>query len=168
MDKATHKPLAITKVDLLVRGAAGFEVVASVLTDTTGSFMFQNLYPRQYAVSAFYKMKSGTTYLPVHIADGLGRNEIDSNINVLAGKNYHTVFYLMVTCPYEKTKHMDCCPNCNKKDKVKPILWGLPSVDVNGNWVVKGKDRNEYYMGGCSPDIWCNPSKHCERCKIDF
>lgn len=97
-------------------------------------------------------------------ADVLGRSDTDSSFTLSLGQTYSHTFHLLISCPYDKTKDLDFCPNCKKSDMVQPIFWGLPAYDVNGNSNV---DDN-YYFAGCSPDIWCNPTKHCKRCNINF
>jgi hypothetical protein len=168
LDLTTKKPLAGAQVQLQIGTDKNHEVVATTTTDTTGSFVFENVKPEQYSLSCFYKMSYDKTNLPNEVLDNLGRSDIDSNVNVVSGQSYHRDFYLQVACPYDKTKDQDYCPVCKKKDMVQEIFWGLPVYDSNGKCVVKGKDISEYYLGGCSPDLWCNPTKHCKRCNIDF
>ena len=179
LDITTQKPIAGANVNLLSKitekNVAGlknnsdsaYKTVAAVTTDTSGTFIFQNINWGQYSLSCFYKMNSEKMFLKLAVFENFGRNDIDTNFNVQQGKNYVHTFYLMVACPYDKTKDLDYCPNCTKKDMVQPILWGLPVLDDDGNWL-SGKNIDDYYLGGCEPDIWCNPTKHCNRCNIDF
>jgi hypothetical protein len=170
LDITTKKPLAGAKVDLLLKTVTdkNYEIVTTTTTNATGNFIFQNIKSQEYSLACFYKMPSDRSYLPKEVLDNLGRSEFDSNINVLSGKTYEQIFYLMVACPYDSTKDQDYCPICKKKDMVKPILWGLPVYDNDGKCIINGKDISEYYLGGCEPDMWCNPTKHCKRCCIDF
>ncbi len=168
LDLTTKRPLAGAKVELQIGVDKNHETIASTTTDTTGIFVFENIKPKQYSLSCFYKMNYDKTNFPKEVLDNLGRYEIDSNFNVLVGQTYNHKFYLMVSCLYDSTKGQDFCPVCKKKDMVQPILWGLPVYDNNGKCVINGKDVSEYYLAGCSPDWWCNPTKHCKRCNIDF
>ncbi len=50
------------------------------------------------------------------------------------------------------------CPKCDSSEKVRKILWGMPSGDV---------DLDEYYIGGCL--IEPNPAKYiCIACDYEF
>lgn len=104
------------------------------------------------------------------IAQYTGRYGVDSNIVISAVQTYIHNFNLLVTCPYDKTKNQAYCPVCKKTDMVQPILWGLPVLDINGKYISNGKeeDLDKYYIGGCSPDMFCNPAKHCKCCNADF
>ena len=48
------------------------------------------------------------------------------------------------------------CPLCNKRDMVKPILYGL---------LMKPPDNNKFHEGGC---IVRKSKWYCEREKIEF
>jgi hypothetical protein len=168
LDLTTKKPLAFAKVKLQTGKDKNHDIVATTITDSTGVFVFENINPGIYSLSCFYKMPYDKARLPKEIVDNSGRYDIDSNLNMLAGQTYHHNFYLLADCPYDKTKDQDYCPLCKKKDMVQEILWGLPVCGKDGKWIVRGKDINAYYLGGCSPDLWCNPAKHCKRCNIDF
>lgn len=167
-DLTTNTPIAGAKVELQIGTDKNHKTIATTTTDTTGTFIFGNIKPNQYSLSCFYKMNYDKTNLPKEVLDNLGRYEIDSNFTVLSGQTYNHKFYLMVNCPYDSTKDQDYCPVCKKKDMAQEIFWGLPVYDTDGKCIVKGKDISEYYLGGCSPDLWCNPTKHCRRCNIDF
>jgi hypothetical protein len=50
------------------------------------------------------------------------------------------------------------CPKCESQEKVRKILWGMPSEDV---------DLDEYFIGGCLMDS--NPAKYiCIACDYEF
>jgi hypothetical protein len=168
LDLSTKKPVAGAKVDLQFKNGDNYKVVETAITDTTGSFIFKNINPQHYSLNCFYKMKASKINLPKEFPDNLGRSETDSNFNVSAGSSYTHTFYLMITCPYDITRDQDYCPFCKKRDMVQPIFWGSPIFDKNGSYIAKGEDLSKYHLGGCSPDIWCRPAKHCNRCSIDF
>lgn len=135
-----------------------YKIIKETKTDSFGKYSFTSLTPKIYNIVADYPM-------PESEFGGYGtRQEIDSNINIKAKTNYFKTFYLMVTCPYDKTKNQLFCPNCKKEDKVVPIIYGLPVWDENGN-INGGK---EYHPGGCVSDLYCRPTKHCKRCDKGF
>ena len=50
------------------------------------------------------------------------------------------------------------CPKCGNPEKVRKILWDMPSEDV---------DLDEYFIGGCVMDP--NPAKYiCIACDYEF
>jgi rubredoxin len=50
------------------------------------------------------------------------------------------------------------CPRCESREKVRKILWGMPSEDV---------DLDEYFIGGCVMDP--NPARYiCIACDYEF
>ncbi len=137
-----------------------YKILEQTKTDSLGKYSFVSLVPKIYNIVADFPMQKSEF-------GGYGvRQEIDSNINIKAKTNYYKIFYLMITCPYDKTKNQLFCPNCKKADKVVPILFGLPLPDKNGD--IDGKSLEEYHLGGCFVDSYCNPTKHCNRCNKDF
>lgn len=161
LDMTTEEPLAGTKVDLhSVPDNAG---IATAITDSSGHFAFQNIKAGNYFLSCFYKMTTERKYLQ-EVAAILGRSDIDSSFILSSGHTYRHTFHLLVYCPYEKTKDLFVCPQCRKSDRVQSIFWGLPVYDING----RSNVPDNSYLAGCSPDEWCNPTKHCKRCDINF
>jgi hypothetical protein len=63
------------------------------------------------------------------------------------------------TCKYLKSINNKNCPNCNKQDKVIPILYGLIAET--------GKNKKKYKAGGCVVSD-CQPNWFCERDKLEF
>ena len=135
-----------------------YKIIKETKTDSSGNYSFKTLTPKIYNIAADFPM-------PESEYGGYGiRNDIDSNVIIKLKTNYYKTFNLMVTCPYDKSKNQAFCPQCKKEDRVIPIIWGLPVWDENG--IING--GKEYYPGGCSPDVYCNPTKHCNRCDKDF
>jgi Carboxypeptidase regulatory-like domain len=134
-----------------------YKIISQTKTDSSGKYSFTSLTPKVYNIVADFPMPKSEEL------GGYGvRQEIDSNINIKAKTNYFKIFYLMVTCPFDKTKNQSFCPKCKKTDLVKPILFGLPAYKEDEHYYDK------YYLGGCYMDVYCNPTKHCSRCKKDF
>jgi hypothetical protein len=94
------------------------------------------------------------------------RDNIDSNININLKSNYKNRLFLMITCPYDKTKNLTNCPKCKKSDKVVPNITGLPIYDSLGN--INGQPATNFHLTSCIVDLYCNPTKHCKRCHLDF
>lgn len=168
-DSATEKPLADAYVYLVTTDNTEdttnvyywrnykYKIITQTKTDSAGKYAFSSLTPSIYNIIADFQMPKSEKYG----AYG-SRQEIDSNITVKAKTNYVKVFYLMVTCPYDKTKNQSFCPKCKKTDMVKPILFGLPMYNEDEHYYDK------YYLGGCIVDLYCNPTKHCNRCNKNF
>ena len=94
----------------------------------------------------------------------LYRDDIDSNIVVNKLSKHYKTFKLLVTCPFDKTANQLFCPKCKKRDKVLIIRYGLPTVDSIGNEL----GGSNYHWGSCFKDLYCNASKFCKRCKLEF
>lgn len=161
LDMTTEKPLVGAKVDL--HTVSDYKSIVTSLTDSAGHFTFQNIKAGMYSLSCFYKMTAPRMFLQ-RMTNDLGRSDVDSSFTVSSEQTHYYTFHLMVSCPYDKTKDLNYCPNCKKSDMTQPIFWGLPAYDGDGNSSL----NDNYYFAGCSPDIWCNPTKHCKRCNIDF
>jgi hypothetical protein len=169
LDKATKQPLSQTLVSLL-RQSEGLEkcdTLAYFTTNATGRFTFSQIEPGKYVIACFHKMPPYLTDQPKDLIEKVGRRDEDT-IDLKAEQNYKHTFTLQVTCPYKETEHLSYCPKCKLIDKVLPILWGLPATDSLGNLIGRKGNLKDYYLGGCSPDWWCNPTKYCERCNLRF
>ena len=174
LDTDTKKPLEGVEVYLVNQKATEdtlnicyweghkYKVVAETRSDSLGKYKFLNIQKDVYNVIVVYEMPKLEKY-----DGGFGiRDDIDSNITVKSLVNHVKTFSLLVTCPYDKTKNQSFCPKCKRKDRVVPILFGLPIFDENGN--IDGKSPGKYHLAGCFVDIYCNPTKHCNRCDKDF
>ncbi len=137
-----------------------YKIISQTKTDLSGNYSFISVKPSLYSLVVSFKMPEvkdlGSGY----------RDDIDSNINLNSSKEYTRDFQLLVTCPYDKTRNQLFCPNCKKKDKVFPIIWGLPMFDENGK--INGLSDGKYVLGGCIMDLYCNPTKFCKRCRKNF
>ncbi len=173
LDLETKKPLANSSVYLVTQDNTDdtvniyyftfikYKILFQTKTDSTGYYSFNNLVPKSCSIIADFIMPE-IKNLGFH---GL-RQDIDSSTDIATQINYYKVFYLMVTCPYDKTKDWAFCPKCRKKDKVVPIIYGLPIFNEDGK--IGGLKPGEYALGGCVMDSYCNPSKTCLRCKSPF
>jgi len=63
-------------------------------------------------------------------------------------------------CKYDKKNKY--CPVCKKKDKVIPIVYGLPSQGL-----LKESKKGKVRLGGCMIS-GCDPSWYCKRDKKEF
>jgi hypothetical protein len=172
LDTDTKKPLFAAYVFLIEQKPTedtvniyylGFDkhkIVSAARTSPAGTYKFSGMPENVYNVVAEYEMPPNEKFGWQCAI----RYDIDSNIIVRISSHYHKTINLRVTCPYDKTQKQQYCPVCNKKDKVKFYLYGLPIYDKNGQI----PDRDKYYFGGCIADAYCNPSKHCLRCNKDF
>ena len=138
-----------------------YKIIKQTKTDSFGKYSFTSLTPKVYNIAADFPMPKSDKFGSYGT-----RQEIDSNIIIKSKTNYYKTFDLMVTCPYDKTKNQAFCPKCKKADKVVPILFGLPLFDKNGN--IDGEPVEKYHLAGCFVDVYCNPTKHCNRCNKDF
>ena len=128
--------------------------IMKTFSNSDGKYHFQSLPAGIYQVSVFHRTKK--------LKSGKYEGELDWTKGIiLNGKNDVTnTFALHVTCEYEKTKHLKHCPNCHKKDEVRPIRWGLVLDPEH-------LDPKYYYNGYCVIER-CHPTKHCSRCNLDF
>ena len=179
LDLATNKPLpkavaylldttsiidsAITERNIYYfEGSWGHKILNKANVDTSGFFSFQVTSNKNYSLCVSHRMPY------FHFGDNSSdsgfayREDFVHKINLKCKTKYYKTFRLMVTCPYDKTKNQAFCPKCKKTGKVKEILFGLP--------VFTGDEHNydKYYLGGCEVDGYCNPTRHCLRCKLDF
>jgi hypothetical protein len=169
IDTDTNKPLNNANVYLVQPGNTEdtiniiyweqyrYKIIEQTKTDSLGKYFFTSLIPQAYNIIAEFEF-------PSLLGGYRIRNDIDSNVIIKLNTIHYRNFYLMVTCPYDKTKKQFFCPKCKKEDMVLPILWGLPLYDENG--IING--GKPYYPGGCASDFDCRPSKHCNRCDKDF
>jgi Carboxypeptidase regulatory-like domain len=147
-----------------------FKIILETKTDSSGKFVFDSIQKGRYNIVADYKIKMpDTIHFPVEFFD---KTAIDKKLNIDFAKDYFSKLYLDVGCEFEKTKNQKFCPFCKRKDKVLPVMFGLPIPMFNEKGIeVADKDGRflkDYYQAGCVSDILCNPSKHCTRCKKDF
>ncbi len=138
-----------------------FKILKSTKSDLIGNYSFLSVLEGEYTIIAEFKMPliEKIEYLGVV-------QEIDSNVKIRENQSYHKNFKLPVTCRFEKTKKLKYCPICKRTDKVLPIEFGLvyPDFDSLGNL----KPKPEVYNAGCIMDLYCNPTKYCKRCKLEF
>ena len=150
---------------LMTKPSTTEKVGKRTYTDERGYFQFKDV-DTPFTIVASYQVIRSNFSILVYNEDG---RHLDSAERI--EKEVHGIYYIKASCPFDLTANSELCPNCKKKDMLQPIIYGLPSVDINGNLLARdknGKVIDDYYPGGCSPDPWCNPTKHCKRCNLDF
>jgi hypothetical protein len=147
-----------------------FKIILETNTDSLGKFIFDSVKFGRYNIVASYKIKMPDSIL--FPGAFISKTSIDKKLNIDTVKLYLSKLYLNVVCEFEKTKNQKFCPICRRKDKVLPIIFGLPIPFFNEKGIEvadkHGRFFKDYYHAGCTPDIFCNPSKHCNRCNKDF
>lgn len=112
-------------------------------TDLKGNFLIDSIAPGTYSLKV--------TFL------GYGDTTIN-DIKIQPDKKLTFNLTLPPLCKYDKKKKNKTCPKCGKKDKVIPIVYGLP---------VGPMDEEKYYYAGCIIS-YCDPNWHCKRDKYEF
>jgi Carboxypeptidase regulatory-like domain len=167
IDLDTKKPLANSTIYLLnnyqetKEAWYGYDSVTQTKTNKDGFYIFKLVKPGKYAVLAEYEMPEKESF-------GIGvRAEIYKGIIVQTKNMKIKPFSLQVTCRFDKTKDQLFCPKCKKTDMVLPIRYGLPVpiYDSLGNVL---DDWTKVHLGGCIMDVYCNPTKYCNRCSLEF
>lgn len=146
----------------------GHKILNQTQVDSLGKFSFNVANENSYTICVSHPMPY--FYMGNNKQDSARgyREDFIYNIHINKRRKFFKEFHLMVTCPYEKTNTQSFCPKCKRTDKVVPIIWGLdiPIFDDNGKSLDKYFEEN--HLGGCIVDSYCNPTKHCKRCKNDF
>lgn len=167
IDLDTKKPIANSTIYLLNNYQEskdawyGYDSVTQTKTNNDGSYIFRLVKPGKYAVLAEYEMPEKEPF-------GVGvLAQIHKGIIVQTTSITIKPLSLQVTCRYDKTKDQLFCPKCKKTDKVLPIRYGLPVpiYDSLGNVL---DDWTKVHSGGCVVDVYCNPTKFCNRCSLEF
>jgi hypothetical protein len=147
-----------------------FKIIVETKTDTSGRFVFDSIQKGEYNIVARYKIIIPDT---IHFPEEfITKTAIDKKLNIDSAKNYFSKLFLDVVCEFEKTKNQKFCPVCKRKDKVLPVMYGMPIPLYNKKGIEiadkNGRFLKDYYQAGCVADILCNPTKHCNRCNKDF
>ena len=130
-----------------------YKKINRITTGSNGHFLFTNLDTGVYKVTAESLMKKTErgVYFEEHADIICPVLNYDSNLT----RN----IYLSVFCPFDSTRHLTLCHECNKADKLREFQYGLPSPPL---------DEDKYiYTFDCSPPR-CRPSKYCLRCNLSF
>ncbi len=154
-----------TSTGVLISQPSTSVVVKRIYSNENGYF---NIQPSDtsFRIFCYYKISD----YEYRYSDRLDYDMDSTTIAENLKKNIHTI---RVTCKYDSTSLLDHCPQCKKKDQLKKMVWGGQVLDLNGDSfdndgvVIKDKDRDKYYPGGCSVD-WCRGKKYCGRCKLKF
>jgi hypothetical protein len=112
------------------------------LSDTNGNFLFDSLPAGEYQLKVFY---AGFPVKELTVA-------IDHNIH------NNIVVEMNPPCKYDASRKNKTCPVCKKRNKVIPVIYGLP---------VGTMDTARYYYAGCEM-TYCDPSWYCKRDKHLF
>lgn len=113
------------------------------VTDLEGNFKFDSIPTGTYSVTARYSAYGDTTIF---------------NIVVAADSITIVNFILPPPCSYDLNRNHKTCPICKKKNKVVPIVYGLP---------IGPRDNKRYYYAGCGITN-CDPHWYCKRDKHKF
>ena len=135
MDTKQKIPIASAIVKLNPSGK-------TVMADINGNFRADSLLTGKYIVeiiSTGYPVKS----FIVDIA-----KDSTSIINA----------ELSVYCKYDASKNDMTCPVCHRRNKVIPIVYGLPVGEM---------DTANYRYAGCET-TYCDPNWYCKRDKLEF
>lgn len=81
-----------------------------------------------------------------------------TNLKITSQTKLKLKLKLPPTCKYDNHRNNNNCPICGKKDKVIPIIYGLP---------VGKLDEERYFYAGCQITI-CDPKWYCKRDKHKF
>jgi hypothetical protein len=183
LDRETKKPLMGANIYLTGKRKTNdtsnicyyrydkYKIIANYNTDSLGKFYFEKIKAGLYNIIASIEIRIPDS---IYLVGGgyTERSYLDSKVNFDKKPNYYTTIYLDVICEFDKTKDLKFCPICKKKDKVLPIMFGLPIPLYNEKGVEMADENGlffkDYYHRGCIMDALCNPSKHCTRCKNDF
>lgn len=149
IDSSEYHPYRKTIIDSV------YKRYNRVFTDSAGYFLFSNLKPGVYKITAeslLQKTERGSYY-----------EERESMIcsATKGDSKLSKEIYLSVFCPFDATKNFKTCPVCGKDDKLRIFMYGLAIRQLDD-------DGNKYiYTGDCSPPR-CKPAKYCLRCKLEF
>jgi len=116
--------------------------------DKFGQFIFPTIDSGTYSIRIISVSYSDTTFHNIHI-----------------DKDTTLIFDIYRFCRYDTSKTNSKCPICHKKNKVIPIIYGLP-ISVNGDNSSK-YDGIKYLTAGCKVTN-CDPNWYCKRDKVKF
>ena len=159
----SNKPSTRSKADVIYFDGFMYRYFKSkvkTISDSSGKFKIVNIDPNLYSLVVSYFITP-----PKYKVFGV-RQAVVTDLRLKRDSSIERNFTLEVTCPYDKTKDQTFCPRCKKGDKVVTIINGLPMFDSTGN--INGKPMSEYHLAGCIVDSYCNPTRHCNRCDLDF
>ncbi len=121
------------------------DVVAS--SDEQGKFWIDNVLPGTYDLRLEFP--------------GL-KDLVVRNIQVDSGQVRFVELSYPEPCPNVRDIHNKQCPTCHEKNKVVPIVYGLPSEKL-----AKQAQKGKVFLGGCVI-FDCSPQWYCKRDKLEF
>lgn len=113
------------------------------LTDIDGNFIIDSIIEGTYILHVSYTGYADTTL---------------SDIIVSAGSSYFIKLEFPSPCKYDNSIRNKTCPICGKRDKVVPIIYGLPIGQL---------DKRNFYYAGCEVTM-CDPIWFCKRNNFKF
>jgi hypothetical protein len=131
----TSRPLSNVSVRLV-------QANQTIQSDLEGYFVFRG-YP-----TGKYLIELSTV--------GVGPREF--NIVIQQSADTVHIFHFQDTCRYDVRGTSRICPMCRKKNRVVPILYGLPIGEL---------DEANYYYAGCEVSD-CDPKWFCKRDSTKF
>jgi hypothetical protein len=115
----------------------------TAITDINGNFIIDNVPIGTYSLTASFIGYGDTTL---------------TNVQVISDTTIVLKFVLPIFCAYDKSRDDKTCPICGRKDKVVPIVYGLPIGKMN--------NKKKYYAG-CTVTP-CDQHWYCRRDKYKF
>ena len=134
--------------------------IDSLVTDSTGRFVFKVEKNNRYSVDAEYVIDS----VHRHGSFAVERNLLAKNV-----LRSPVILELQIYCEYHNYINQDWCPVCCMKDECIPVEYGLrvPSLDEPieelfdiCKWKV--------YNAGCVHNRYCEARLYCRRCQKLF
>jgi hypothetical protein len=143
IDSGKPEPLPYTMINLNGPVAKGLLAQnKTIVTDKKGNFKVDSLWPGNYSIEIIV-----AAYPPKYFAFTIKE---DSTFILTAD--------LYTYCKYDAHKDDQTCPVCHKKNKVIPIIYGLPIGEM---------DTVNYRYAGCEITD-CDPNWYCKKDKIEF
>ena len=135
-DKRENKGLGFASIYLN-------EIKKGAITDIKGNFIIDSIPVGKYNLTASFIGYGDTT-----IKDILINKDTIIKVQLV----------LPQPCIYDKNINDKTCPICGKKNKVIPIVYGLPIGKMN---------EEKYYYAGCII-TFCQPHWYCKKDKYKF
>ncbi len=142
-------------------------VLDSTLSDENGSYELLIKDTGKIFIECFLRLEK-KFLLPVLSNDSIYiENAYTLESFHIYNKNIKKNIELEVYCPFHYTKDVKICISCQKSDKVQYIKYGLQMRDDSMSEEDFLKEIQEKCFGGCVIR-YCQPTKCCKRCNIEF
>lgn len=142
--------------------------IDSFVTDSSGKFSFQIKDTGLYYLQIFAQLDP-KDYDTVYFEKDTLVSKHASESQLIEVPKMIKIEYLNIQmtiyCPYNETRNMKVCPNCQKPDKICNIIYGLPNFPYDEKG--KLKEPIPCKLGGCVVRQ-CHPKNYCNRCNLEF